>query len=287
MQAIRAAGILLVFLLVTALLIPWQESALRFRLGRRKTFPHRYHRFLCRLFGIRVTVLGEPIQSRGVLMVANHTSYFDILVFSAAARVSFIAKHEVADWPLAGTLARLQETVFIERAKRSQTIAARDVIRQRLIEGDALILFPEGTSDDGNRVLPFKSALLGAAETEIGTDDDGKPRHVPVQPVTISYVGLYGLPMGRDMRPLFAWYGDMDLVPHLWEALKTGPFEAVIEFHPQVSIDSVGGRKSLANVAETIVRAGQARVLAGFSPQTQAGPLGREATGEPALEVAA
>jgi 1-acyl-sn-glycerol-3-phosphate acyltransferase len=268
-QVLRAVGILFVFLLATFLLIPWQESALRLRLRRRKSFPHRYHRFLCRLFGIRVTVVGEPIQSRGVLMIANHTSYFDILVFSAAARVSFIAKHEVAGWPLAGTLARLQETVFIERAKRSQTIAARDVIRQRLIDGDALILFPEGTSDDGNCVLPFKSSLLGAAETEIGTDEQGRPHHVPVQPVTITYAGFYGLPMGREMRPFFAWYGDMDLVPHLWEALTAGPFEAIVEFHPPLSVDSVGGRKALATVAETIVRGGQSRALAGASLPAQ------------------
>ncbi|HEX3666486.1 MAG TPA: lysophospholipid acyltransferase family protein [Rhizomicrobium sp.] len=287
MQALRAAGILFVFLFVTFLLIPWQESALRFRLGRRKTFPHRYHRFLCRLFGIRVTVLGTPVQSSGVLMVANHTSYFDILVFSAAARVSFIAKHEVASWPLAGTLARLQETVFIERTRRSQTAAARDVIRERLIEGDALILFPEGTSDDGNSVLPFKSALLGAAEIDIGTDNQGRPRHVPVQPVTISYVGLYGLPMGRDMRPLFAWYGDMDLVPHLWEALKTGPFEAVVEFHPPLSVDSVGGRKALATVAESMVRQGQTRALTGLSPLKQAILESEEMSSEPVLEAAA
>src|SRR5579862_9935828 len=115
MQTLRAACILAVFLLVTLVGIPWQGSALRFGLKRRKTFPNRYHRFLCRLFGIRVTVIGRPVQSRGVLMVANHSSYFDILVFSAAARVSFVAKQEVARWPLFGTLARLQETVFIER----------------------------------------------------------------------------------------------------------------------------------------------------------------------------
>ena len=287
MQILRAAGILFVFLVVTFLLIPWQESAIRLRLRRRKTFPHRYHRFLCRLFGIRVTVLGEPIRSSGVLMVANHTSYFDILVFSASTRVSFIAKHEVAGWPLAGTLARLQETVFVERAKRSQTIAVRDAIRQRLIEGDALILFPEGTSDDGNGVLPFKSALLGAAETEVGKDEAGRPRHVPVQPVTISYVGLYGLPMGRDMRPLFAWYGDMDLVPHLWEALKTGPFEAVVEFHRPLSIDSTGGRKALAGVVEDIVRNGQARALAGLPPRTGVATSNKETDEESVLEVAA
>lgn len=240
---------------------------MRFGLRRRKSFPHRYHRMLCRLFGISVTVIGRPIQSRGVLMVSNHTSYFDIIVLSAAARVSFVAKHEVARWPLFGTLARLQETVFIERAKRSQTVEARDHIRERLLEGDALVLFPEGTSDDGNQVLPFKSALMGAAESELGKDADGRVRHVPVQPVSISYTGLHGLPMGRELRPLIAWYGDMDLVPHLWEAVKQGPLDAVVEFHPPLSIDSEGGRKALAAAAEKLVRRGQARALAGLPPE--------------------
>jgi 1-acyl-sn-glycerol-3-phosphate acyltransferase len=269
-QSVRAATILLIFLLVTILLIPWQETAVRFKLKRRKTFPNRYHRLLCRLFGIHVTVIGRPIQSRGVLMVANHTSYFDILVFSSAARVSFVAKHEVARWPLFGTLARLQETVFIERAKRAQTVEARDLIQKRLLEGDALVLFPEGTSDDGNRVLPFKSALLGAAELELGTDAQGRVRHVPIQPVSIAYVGLYGLPMSRDMRPLIAWYGDMDLVSHLWEALKTGPIDAVIEFHEPLSIEAEKSRKALAGAAETEVRRGQARALAGARPDESA-----------------
>ena len=264
MQSLRAAAILFVFLLVTFILIPWQETAVRLGLRRRKTFPGRYHRMLCRLFGIRVTIIGKPIQSRGVLMVANHTSYFDIIVLSAAARVSFVAKHEVARWPLFGTLARLQETVFIERAKRSQTVEARDLIRDRVAAGDALILFPEGTSNDGNKVLPFKSALMGAAEAELGVDSQGRAWHVPVQPVSVAYVGIYGLPMGRDVRPLFAWYGDMELVPHLWEAVKAGPFEAVVEFHAPLSVDSAGGRKQLASAAEAAVRRGQARALSGL-----------------------
>jgi len=253
-----------VFLLATLVLIPWQESALRFGLPRRKTFPNRYHRFLCRLFGIRVTIVGRPVQSRGVLMIANHTSYFDIIVLSAAAPVSFVAKKEVASWPLFGTLARLQETVFIERGKRSQSIQARDLIRERLVEGDALVLFPEGTSNDGNGVLPFKSALMGAAEAELGTDAEGRVRHVPVQPVSVAYVGLYGLPMDRDLRPLFAWYGDMDLVPHLWEALKTGPIDVTVQFHAPLSVDTTGDRKVLASDAEAMVRRGQARALAGL-----------------------
>ncbi len=263
MQSLRAATLLFIFLVATLVGIPWQSSALRFNLPRRKTFPHRYHGWLCRLFGIRVTVIGKPFQDRGVLMLANHTSYFDILILSRTARVSFIAKQEVGSWPLFGTLARLQETVFVERERRSQTAAARDRIRERLKQGDALVLFPEGTSSDGNRVLPFRSALMGAAEIEIGADGQGLVQHVPVQPVSVSYVGLHGLPMGRENRPLFAWYGDMELVPHLWEALKTGPIDVVVEFHPPMTVDSAGGRKALAVVAEAAVRASQARALAG------------------------
>jgi 1-acyl-sn-glycerol-3-phosphate acyltransferase len=133
-----------------------------------------------------------------------------------------------------------------------------------LREGDALVLFPEGTSSDGNRVLPFRTALMSAAECEVGKDAEGRPQHVPVQPVSISYVGLNGVPMGRENRPLFAWYGDMDLVPHLWEAVKTGPFDAVVEFHPPLTINVAGDRKALAAMTEAIVRAGQARALAGL-----------------------
>jgi 1-acyl-sn-glycerol-3-phosphate acyltransferase len=287
MASVRAAVILAIFVVVTLVLIPWQWSALKFRAARRKRFPHRYHKWLCRLFGIRITVIGTPIQDRGVLMVSNHTSYFDIIVLSGAARVSFVAKQDVNSWPFFGTLARLQETVFVKREARSQTGVARDEIRERLRQGDALVLFPEGTSDDGNAVLPFRSALMGAAEAEVGTGDMGQVEHVPVQPVSVSYVGLHGIPMGRENRPLFAWYGDMELVPHLWEALKSGPLDAVIEFHPPMTVDSIGGRKALAVAAERIVREGQVRALAGLD---QEGTKARHASDDgaaPGLEPAA
>jgi len=271
-QSLRAATILFVFFILTVAGIPWQMSAQRFRLKRRKTFPHRYHRFLCRLFGIRLTVIGTPVQDRGVLMISNHTSYFDILALSGAARVSFVAKSQVASWPFFGLLAKLQGTVFIDRERRTSAGDARDLIRQRLQEGDALVLFPEGTSNDGNRVLPFKSALMGAAELEIDPKGQGHGMHVPIQPVSVSYVGLYGIPMGREYRPLFAWYGDMDLIPHLWEAVKTGPIDVVLEFHPPLNVESAGGRKTLAAAAEAIVRAGQVRALAGAESVVPAAP---------------
>ncbi len=121
-------------------------------------------------------------------------------------------------------------------------------------------------------MLPFKSALMGAAETRVD-DGRGDRRAVKVQPVSTAYVGLYGIPMGRENRPLYAWYGDMELVPHLVEALKTGPIDVVIEFHPAMTVDEAGGRKAVAAKAEAIVRRGQARALAGYREPTPAAPL--------------
>jgi lyso-ornithine lipid O-acyltransferase len=254
MPTVRAAVILAAFVIVTLVLIPVQWLGLKLGLPYVRTFPHAYHRFVARLFGLRIKVVGTPIP--GALIIANHTGWLDIVIFSAVMPLSFVAKTEVGSWPFFGTLARLQRTVFVARERRSETGTARDLIQSRLLAGDTLVLFPEGTSSDGNTVLPFKSALLGAAEAEIGG------RHVTVQPVSTAYTGIHGIPMGRENRPLFAWYGDMELVPHLWEALKAGPLDVVVEFHAPLSLDAMD-RKTLAKTAEKLVRTGQIRALAG------------------------
>lgn len=256
MQSLRAGAVLAVFLIATVILIPLQWLFLKLMLPARRSFPHAYHKFVARLFGIHIRVLGEPVTDQGVLLLANHTGWMDIVIFSAVMPLSFVAKSEVNSWPFFGTLARLQRTVFVARERRSQTAQTRDELQARLVAGDALVLFAEGTSSDGNRVLPFKSALLGAAETQI------QGRHVLVQPVSTAYTGIHGIPMGRENRPLFAWYGDMELVPHLWEALRAGPLDVVMEFHPPLSLDAMD-RKQLAKEAEMTVRAGQMRALAG------------------------
>src|ERR1700730_17936455 len=145
----------------------------------------------------------------------------------ALIRGSCGAKSEVARWPLFGVLAKLQRTVFIERQVH-RTAAQRGALASRLAAGDGLILFPEGTSGDGNRVLPFKSALFSAAESAAGDAP------VMVQPVSIAYVRLNGVPMGRLYRPFFAWYGDMEMAPHLWTLLGFGIVTVSVEFHAPV-----------------------------------------------------
>jgi 1-acyl-sn-glycerol-3-phosphate acyltransferase len=254
MPTLRAGFILAIFLVATFLLIPFQWLLVALKLPARRTFPHRYHRFVARLFGIQIRVLGKP-PARAALLLANHTSWLDIVIFSAVTPLSFVAKSEVGTWPFFGTLARLQRTVFVTRARRSETGVARDAITERLAEGDVLVLFPEGTSNDGNTVLPFKSALIGAADAALH-----QGQTVTVQPVSTAYVARQGIPMGRENRPLYAWYGDMELVPHLWEALQAGPLDVIVQFHaPLVIMD----RKELAQTAWNTVRKGQAAALAG------------------------
>lgn len=222
-----------------------------------KSFPNSYHRYVARLFGIRLDIRGKPLAGKGVLIAANHTSWLDITVLSAALPVSFVAKSEINRWPFFGSLARLQRSVFVVRERRSKTDQHRNEIGERIARGDAMVLFPEGTSSDGNRVLKFNSSLFGAAETGEGAAP------IPVQPLSVAYTKIHGLPMGREYRPFFAWYGAMDMVSHFWNAILQGPIDVVLEFHEPLTIQSAGSRKELCRRAERLVSDGVARALAG------------------------
>jgi 1-acyl-sn-glycerol-3-phosphate acyltransferase len=218
--------------------------------------PRVYHALAGRILGFDTTVIGTPSPLRPTLFVANHTSYVDIEILGGAIEGSFIDKSEVKRWPLFGWLARLQRTVFVDRRAHS-THRQRDAIVERLREGGRLILFPEGTSDDGTRVLPFKSALFAAV---MGAHLE---HPITVQPVSIAYVTLDGMPIGRFYRPFFAWYGDMDMATHLWEMVGLGRVGVTVEFHAPVSVEAFPTRKALAEHCWRVVSAGVASAIAG------------------------
>jgi 1-acyl-sn-glycerol-3-phosphate acyltransferase len=261
MQTARGVFRLTIFVLSILLVLPFQYVLMRLNFGA-KIIPFRFHRWLLRVFGIRVKVSGAIEPGGGVLIAANHSSWIDILTVSSIGPISFIAKSEVNTWPGFGLLARLQQTIYVARDRRSKTAEQRDEIKERLAGGDTIVLFPEGTSSDGNRVLTFKSALMSAAE---GTIPDGKggERPIRVQPVSIAYTRLYGLPMNRAYRPFYAWYGDMDLVPHLWDMARLGPFNCEITIHPSMTVADVGSRKALAAKCEALVSESLVRSLTG------------------------
>ncbi len=253
---LRGAVRLFAFLALTFATMPVQAAALALGGRAAERIPIRYHRWCCRIFGFKIERHGEPSGERPTLFVSNHTSYLDILILSTQMPVSFVAKAEVADWPFFGWLAKLQRTVFVDRQRRS-THTQRDDMARRLDAGDNLMLFPEGTSDDGNRLLPFYSALFGVAERRVG----GRP--IAVQPLSIAYTRLDGAPIGYGLRPLIAWYGDMELLGHLWRVACLGHVTAVVQFHSVVTLDDFGSRKALSRHCETAVAMGLAAALAG------------------------
>ena len=229
--------------LVLLLLVRLLERPL-FGLQRPIT-PH-ITQFVCRaafvILGMRFTTRGTPMRGRGAV-VANHASWLDIFTLNAPQRVYFVSKSEVAGWPGIGWLARATGTVFIQR-KGSEALAQKNLFEARLRAGHHLLFFPEGTSTDGLRVLPFKSTLFAAFFA------DGLDRILQIQPVTV----IYTAPPDEDPR-FYGWWGDMSFGPHLLKILaarRQGGVEVV--FHPPVAVADFPDRKALAAQCEATVR---------------------------------
>jgi 1-acyl-sn-glycerol-3-phosphate acyltransferase len=249
--ALRLIG----FFALIILLVP---THMLYKLARPKDaffVPQHFHRLLMKLMGFRIRVRGVMSQATPTLFVSNHASYLDIPVLATVIPAAFVAKSEVAGWPLIGFLAKQQNTVFVER-RSSRAGHQRDQLRARLAKGQSLIIFPEGTSTDGLRALPFKSSLFSIAEDVI---ED----MLTVQPVSITCTALHGLPMTRDWRSFYAWYGDMTLVGHLWDVFKLGCFTVDIVFHPTVTAQSFPDRKALAQYCHRQVAHGIEQCLKG------------------------
>ena len=256
----RALFIAAFFFTMTPLLISVQWLLGKLNLPGWGFIGSNYYRVLCSLLRIRVRINGNPVRNRAVFFVSNHVSWADILVIGSIAPVAFVAKREVRDWPLVGITAELQRTVFVDRTRRHQTAETVGEIVKRLAGGTSVVLFAEGTSSDGNRVLPFRSALLGAVEE---TAARGDADSILIQPMAITYTGQHGIPMGRQHRPLVAWYGDLDFLPHIKALIGQGAVDAVVSYGEPVTADSATDRKAMTKQLEGAVRGLLASVLRG------------------------
>jgi len=252
------------FLALTLVLLPFQLIGLAFGRRLQRTIPHLYHRVLCALIGVRIREVGARSTANPALILSNHVSWLDICVISALAPAVFVAKSEVARWPLLGWLAKLQRTIFINRQARHQTGAATREIAGRLLGGDAVVLFAEGTSSDGVRVLPFRSSLVGAVHHALGATTNHT--HVIVQPMSLAYVGFGGVPMGRGLRERVAWYGDADLIPHLLHVLASGAVDVTVSWGQPTAYDISADRKAIARDSEKSVRRMTAAALRAAPP---------------------
>ena len=221
---LRFVSVLSAFAVLTAALAAVLSVMALLRLPGRGKVSIRYSRAVCALLGVRITVVGTPPQHHAVLILANHVSWLDILAITATVPVIFVAKSEVRRWPLIGWVARARGTVFVERNRRQRTPEANADIAGYLAEGQSIVLFAEGTSSDGNRVLPFVTSLFAAAKPADGIEPPG----AVVQTLSLVYTRLHGIPLDRADRPFVGWYGDMEMRSHAWRLLKAGPLDVRI-----------------------------------------------------------
>ncbi len=261
---IRCFFTALVFVAMTLVLLPFQLIAMALRLPLQRSIPLLYHRVMCAMIGIGVRQSGRRAPEIPLLILSNHVSWLDILVIGSLGPVVFVAKKEVSRWPVLGWLSRLQRTVFVDRERRHRTGATTQEIADRLLGGDAVVLFAEGTSSDGNRILPFRSALIGAVHHAIGQSTHHDT--VTVQPLSLAYVRQRGLPIGRALRERVAWYGDNDLIPHVAGVLTSGDIEVVVSWGEPVAYDMTADRKIVTREAENAVRRMTTAALRGTAP---------------------
>lgn len=241
--------VLCVFILViaTLLLAPLQLLFLWRDWPARRRLPRLWHRIACAMIGLRVHVHGMMDTRRPLLLVANHVSWKDILALGCVADVVFIAKAEVKGWPVFGLLARLQATIFVEREQKRTTGDQVNEIGARLAAGEIVVLFPEGTTSDGNRLLEIKSSLFGAAAAAVPLAPEGI---VHIQPVAVAYTRVHGMPMGRYHRPIAAWPGDIELVPHLLGVLREGALDVDLVFGETIDYSAGSNRKLASRTVE-------------------------------------
>ncbi|EHH69411.1 1-Acyl-sn-glycerol-3-phosphate acyltransferase [Gluconobacter morbifer G707] len=237
-------------------------------------FPRLFWKGIGRILGIRTRVVGRiagGVRSRKdvergarpVVYVANHCSWLDIVVIGSVLPVVFVAKGEIGAWPLIGSAARVGGTIFVSRNRRD---TGREVAEMaaRLRSGSDIVLFPEGTSSDGSRVLQFMSSFFAIAKPgRLERKEAEKAPPVLIQPISLVYDRLEGLPVGRSRRNVFSWYGDMDLTPHIWSFGQWRSMGATLLMHPPLDPDDFKSRKQLANATFQAVNEGAAELRHG------------------------
>ena len=228
-------------------------------LTRRLDVTMLFHKWCCVVFNIKIKVVGETAHRKNhpVIYLCNHISYLDVLVLGSMLDGCFVAKSEVASWPGFGFLAKLQKTIFIVR-ERSALKQSRKSIADAMGKDHDIILFPEGTSTDGWDVMQFKAGLLGIFfpdEKGAGGEFDVIDNAL-IQPVAIKHAKTNGIEVTKDhqdLRDSYAWYADMELVPHLWVLAQTTSTEAEVHMLPTLSPNDFTHRFDIANAAQECV----------------------------------
>jgi 1-acyl-sn-glycerol-3-phosphate acyltransferase len=249
MGRFRMLARLVAFLIWTLLLLPIQLVLIYLSGPAKIRIPMLYWSGVARILGVKIDVTGTLAAdtTRPILFIANHSSWLDIVCLGAILPGCFVAKGEIARWPGINLVAKAGRTIFVSRKHRTAN-RERSAMETRLEAGDNLILFPEGTTSDGARVMPFHATFLALASDA---------SHPIVQPVTIVYDQMDSLPICRRNRPKIAWYGDMEIASH-YAQFGRHTWHARIILNPPAPTTT--GRKVLAANLQTLI-ADQAAAL--------------------------
>ena len=182
--------------------VPFQFVITRLNLPFWNVLPRLFHRLACTCLGLRVTTIGHPEVNKSTLLVSNHISWTDILVIGSVTNATFVAKSDIARWPVVGFMASMQKTIYVDRTRRRDATRTSEEMASRLASGGDVLLFAEGQSDIGTHVLPFRSSLVGSAQTAM---IESGARNVVIQPIAIAYTHLQNMPVSRNERAMIAW----------------------------------------------------------------------------------
>ena len=233
----------------------------------RFVLPQIFFRFMLALLSVRVAVTGpspENGRKKGTLLVCNHVSWFDVALIGAILPVSFMAKSEVKKWPFFGQLAWLNNALFIKRRIGRHTLQESRALAARLARGDMVVLFAEGTSSDGMRVLPFKPSFLSVLEDN---------HAFSVQAMSLAYTRRHDMALGRRQRMAYGWIGDMTLLPHFLTLFAGPPLTVELLFHEPIAKPNAVNRKALARILHAQVSEGLQAMMRGH-PHPVAAPDG-------------
>ena len=231
--------------------IPLQFVWSRLSLPGWTVIPRLFHLMGVAFLGMKVTVLGKPASGMPTLIVSNHISWTDIVAIGSVTDVTFVAKQEVAKWFFVGFMASLQRTLYVDRTRRSDAHRTSREMGRRMASGGTVLLFAEGQSDVGTHVLPFRSALVGAAQHAM---IEAGAKEVLIQPLTVAYTRLQGLPVSRNDRSLIAWIKSKSVKQNITEILTGGVKEVTVSFGTPHTLTEASNRKVVTKQAEDQVR---------------------------------
>ena len=229
---------LIIFLLLTLALLPFQFIIVFFIKKYTYVIPYFYHKICRRIFGIKIKTFGKVSINFPILLFSKHASYLATIILGSLFKTPFVAKKEISKWPLFGILAKLQNTIFIDRRISSLKNQENKII-EHLNKKKNLVIFPEGTSSDGNRVLPFKSSLFNIFEKNLNAK-------ISIQTITIVYKKINGIPMNRIERKNITWHSNMDFIPNILDVLKKLSIEVEVIFDKEFLPKKEYDRKKIA-----------------------------------------